>query len=205
MKKFYIDIVLIVMTVAVMNFHFLPKILHEIIGVALAVALIVHIKWNLRALRSLNKFYLAVDALMFVGMTAVMITGVIVSHHLFKSLAPMELKRTILVHQLHDAIPFALLILIGLHLGRNWLGFRQRLQKIFPLNPTVQKIFAVFLIGSGIVGVYMDQLIDRLLMHHIFGTAATQLPLGLYAVLVLGMIALFTAVGIFLDRAIKKI
>ena len=205
MKKFYLDVILLVMMLAVMNFHFLPKILHEIIGVALAVALIVHIYWNLRALRSLHKFYLAVDILMLIGMSTVMITGVIVSHYLFNGIASSELRRTILVHQLHDAIPFALIILIGLHLGRNWLGFHQRLKKILPLKPAVEKIIAGVLIGLGIVGVYMDQLLDRLMMHHIFGTAATQAPLGIYFVLVLGMIALFTAVGIFLDRAIKKI
>ena len=205
MKKFYTDVILIVMLVAVMNFHFLPKILHEILGVALAAALAVHITWNLRALRSLPTFYLAVDALLFVAMIAVTISGICISHHLFKDFFGMEIRRSILLHQLHHAIPFVSLILIGLHLGHNWSSFHQRLKNFFPVNPTVEKFFAAALIIVGLVGAYMDQLPDRLLMHHIFATPATQLDPGLYAVLIIGMLALFTAIGIAFDRLIKKI
>lgn len=205
MKKFCLDIIMITILIAVMNFHALPKVLHEILGVVGAVALAVHIAWNLRALQSIPKFYIAVDALMFISIITITATGIILSNHIFSGLVGLELKRNILIHHLHTSLPFALMILIGLHLGRNWSGFHQRLQKILPLNPTVEKIIAAVLIVAGLVGVYMDQLLDRLLMHHIFGTPATQLAPGLYAALVSGMLALFTSIGVVIDRLQKKI
>lgn len=200
MKKICFNILLLVMLIAVMNFHALPKMLHEIIGVVVAVAIAVHIRWNFRSLRSLPKFYLAVDALMLAAIITITVTGVILSNHIFNGLVGLELKRSIIVHQLHHSIPFVAMILIGLHLGRNWSGFHQRLKNFLPINPIVEKILAVALIITGIVGVYMDQLPDRLMMHHIFGTPATQLPHGLYALIVSGMIALFTAVGVVLKK-----
>ena len=79
------------------------------------------------------------------------------------------------------------------------------MKKFLPDNITVQKTFAGFLIGIGVVASFLDQIGDRLLMKHIFGTYATQLPAAVYFLLVLGLIALYTAVGFFINRAIKKI
>ena len=206
MKKFYLSIAMVVLLVAVMNFHLLPKILHEILGLTLFAATAVHLYWNRRALTSTNKFFLIIDVLLIVAGIIVTATGICISHHLFKGLIDMHIQRNITIHQLHVSIPFAMLILIGLHFGHNWAGFYQRFKRAFNLNiaPTVEKILVIAFCAIGIVGVYMDQFFDRLLMKHIFATPATQLPLGIYFVLVTGMIALFTAIGFFVDRLIKK-
>ena len=204
MKKFYLDGGMIIMLIAVMNFHFLPKVLHEVLGLALFIAAAVPFCWNFRTFGALNKFYLAVDILLLVSMLIVIGTGIITSHYIFNGLFDMSLQRNITIHKLHHSIPFVMMILLGLHLGHNWLGFKQRLSNLLDVPPIIGKIIASVLIGIGLVGAYMDQLFDRLLMKHIFGTAATQLPLGIYFVLMIGMIALFTAIGFFVDRLIKK-
>ena len=204
MKKFYLDVSLLIMLLATMNFHLLPKILHEVIGLAMFAAVVIHFYWNLRSFRSLGKFYLAVDILLAVSMLIIIGTGVIISHHLFKDVFDMALRRNLTIHQLHHAIPYFMMILIGLHLGRNWLGVKQRLSKWIKVPPTVGNALTIVFCGVGLGGVYLDQLVDRLLMHHIFGTAATQLPLGLYFVILIGMLVLFTSLGVLIDRSIKK-
>lgn len=206
MKKVYLSIAIVVLLISVMNFHFLPKILHEILGLALFTATAVHLYWNRRALASTNKFFLLIDALLIVAIITVTATGICISNHLFNGLIDMHIQRNITIHQLHVSIPFAMIILIGLHLGHNWAGFYQRFKRSFNLNiaPTVEKILVSAFCAIGIVGVYMDQFFDRLLMKHIFATPATQLPLGIYFVLMFGMLALFTAIGFFVDRLIKK-
>lgn len=206
MKKFYLSIATLVLLDAVMNFHFLPKILHEILGLIMFGTLVAHLHWNRQALTSTSKIFLALDALLIIAIITVTATGICISNHLFNGLIDLHIQRNITIHQLHKSIPFAMLILIGLHLGHHWTGFYQRLKKAIGLNiaPTVEKILIVALCAIGLVGVYMDQFLDRLLMKHIFATPATQLPFGIYFVLVLGMISLFTAIGFFVDRLIKK-
>ena len=204
MKKFYLDISLLIMLIATMNFHLLPKILHEVIGLAMFIAVIVHFYWNIKAFKSLGKFYIAVDILLAVSMLIIIGTGVIISHHLFKDVFDMALRRNLTIHQLHHAIPYFMMILIGLHLGRNWLGFKQRLGKLINVPSLVGNGLVIVLSGIGLASVYLDQLPDRLLMHHIFGTAATQLPLGGYLVIIIGMLTLFTVIGVWISRSIKK-
>lgn len=207
MKKFYLDIGLIALLLAVMSFHFLPRVLHEVLGLIILVAFAVHLRWNfrsLRAFRSLPKFELALDLLLIVGLIAIEITGICISNHLFNGLIDLKIQRNLTIHQLHVALPFALMILIGLHLGKNLSSLRRRLSTLITLNPTVEKIIASILIGAGLIGVHMNQFADRLMMKHIFSTPATQLGGGLYLLLLIGTIALFTALGFLIDRFRKK-
>ena len=206
MKKFYLDVGLLAMLIAVMNFHFLPKVLHEVLGLAMFFAVAVHFYWNVGALRSLPKIFLIIDVMLLVAICTVVATGACISNHIFNGLVDMKIQRNITIHQLHVSIPFVTMILIGLHLGRNWTGFYQRLKKVVGVEipALAEKIIVGVSVGVGIVGLYLDQLPDRLLMKHIFGTAATQLPSGGYILIMIGMTALFTAIGFFVDRLIKK-
>ena len=203
MKRFYLDLALLIMFLAVMSFHFIPKVLHEILGLLMFVAAAVHFYWNRRALRSISKICLAIDILIIVGLLAITITGVCISNHLFNGLIDMKIQRNIFIHQLHVSLPFALMIAFGLHFGRNWQSFCRRLP--FEINSLVGKAIGIALIIAGLIGAHMNQLVDRLLMKHIFGTPATQLNGAIYVLLLLGMVALFTSIGFAFNRLIKKV
>ena len=50
MKNLSLDAILFALFVAELSFHFLPKILHEILGVAMAAAIVLHVAINFRRL-----------------------------------------------------------------------------------------------------------------------------------------------------------
>ena len=55
MKNILVDAILFVLFVAEMSFYHLPKVLHEILGVAMAAAIVVHFAINRRRFASLLK------------------------------------------------------------------------------------------------------------------------------------------------------
>ena len=204
MKRFLLDVGLLIIFFAVMSFHFIPKVLHEVLGLIMLAAVAVHLKWNFRALRTISKMYLAIDILLLILMLAIEITGVCISNHLFNGLIDMKIQRNIFIHQLHVSLPFAMMILLGLHFGSNWQRFFQWLKSRVAINSIVAKIILIGLLIVGVVGVRMNQMLDRLLMKHIFGTPAAQLHPVLFILLLIGMLALFTAIGVLVNRLAKK-
>ena len=55
MKRFWLDVILLALFVAELSFYFLPKFLHEVLGVAMTALIIFHVAINFRRLFALNK------------------------------------------------------------------------------------------------------------------------------------------------------
>ncbi|MBR4695002.1 MAG: DUF4405 domain-containing protein, partial [Selenomonadaceae bacterium] len=139
MKRIIWDVLMLAMFLAVMSFPFLPKVLHEVLGVTLPLAAAMHLIWNRRWLAALpsGKWNMrrvlptVINVLLILSMAAVAVTGICLSNHLFKGIIPLELARNITVHQLHVSLPFLMLILVGLHLGLHWKSWWQRMKDAF--------------------------------------------------------------------------
>ena len=116
MRNVLTDIILIVLFVAEMSFLFLPKVLHEILGVAMFAAIIFHVAINRRRI----KFALPLTVALTICAAIILITGVFISNYIFVDVAGFELRRNMTIHQLHVAVPYVMLILIGVHVGLNW-------------------------------------------------------------------------------------
>ncbi|MBR4383836.1 MAG: hypothetical protein IKP64_09795, partial [Selenomonadaceae bacterium] len=69
----------------------------------------------------------------------------------------------------------------------------QRRQKIFTAT-------AVILSAVGAYGIYLNRVGDRILMKHIFATPATELPAIIFALLIVGGVALFSLITVLLNR-----
>ena len=133
MRNLLLDAILLVLFVAELNFHHLPKILHEILGVAMAAAIILHVAINRRRFASLFKnitprkfLNAATDFALTICAAIILISGVFMSNYLFAEVVSFELRRNMTLHQLHVAAPYLLLILIGVHIGLHWRELRQR-------------------------------------------------------------------------------
>lgn len=213
MKRILWDALMLSVFLAVMSFHFVPKMLHEVLGILFPLAVLFHLyrnrrwfatlrqgRWNI--IRCLNAL---VNGLLIVCFLFVTVTGVCLSNHLFKDVVPLFLQRNIALHQLHVSLPFAMLILMGLHLGFHWQSWSQRLEKILPwrkgsLLDRLGKIaMGLAFLGTGIYGSLQNRVGDRLLMKHIFATPATDLPGALYVLLLLGIFALYACIGSWLQ------
>ncbi|MBR1647486.1 MAG: DUF4405 domain-containing protein [Selenomonadaceae bacterium] len=213
MKNFFLDVILFALFVAEMCFQFLPKILHEILGVAMFAGIIFHVAINRRRFVSPAKKFtakkilsVALNVALTICAAIIFVTGVCMSNYLFVDVITDDLQRNMTLHQLHVSAPYVMMILIGVHVGLHWTELRQRFLNIFGLTEIFQrqqKFFtatAVVLSIVGICGLYLNRVGDRILMKHIFGTPATELPAIIFALMIVGGVALFALITVLLDR-----
>lgn len=214
MRKFVLDIALLIIFMLVMSFHFIPKILHEVLGLFLAAAMFGHFGWNFKAFKELGstskkRLSLLVDLALIVCVAVIIFTGVCISNHLFNGMIDMKLQRNITIHQLHVSLPFLLMILSGLHLGLHWQGFWQRINNILHIDTNskgykiVNRLIVLILIVAGIYGSFLDRIGDRLMMQHIFATEATDLPFIAFALLMDGIFALYVCMGVVINKYLR--
>lgn len=213
MRNFLVDVILLALFVAELSFHHLPKVLHEVLGVAMVALIIFHVAINLRRVESLFKnfsprkfFFVEVDVALLLAAGLIFVTGVCMSNHLFPDVASAELRRNMTLHQLHVSAPYVMMILIGMHLGLHWREFWQRFLNLSGLTELYQrrKIFfkaaAIILSAIGVAGFFLNRLASRLAMKHIFSTPATDLPAVIFMLLIVGGVAFFTVLTFFVDK-----
>ena len=213
MKNFFLDVILFALFVAEMCFQFLPKVLHEVLGVAMFAGIIFHVAINRRRFVSLTKKFtakkflsVALNVALTICAAIIFVTGVCMSNYLFVDVITDDLQRNMTLHQLHVSAPYVMMILIGVHVGLHWSELRQRFLNFFGLTEIFQrrqKFFtatAVILSIVGICGLYLNRVGDRILMKHIFGTPATELPAIIFALMIVGGVALFALITVLLDR-----
>lgn len=209
MRRIIWDILMLAMFLAVMSFQFVPKVLHEVLGVTLPLAAAMHLIWNRRWFAALpaGKWNVrrllptVINVLLILSMAVVAVTGICLSNHLFKGMIPLELARNITVHQLHVSLPFLMLILVGLHLGLHWKSWWQRMKDAFGWqgNSLLYRLpargSALAIVGVGIYGSFQNRVGDHLLMKHIFATPATSEPGDVYVLLLLAILGLYAVLA----------
>ena len=214
MKRLVVTTCLPLLFIAVMSFHYLPKLLHEILGVAWLLFVLLHLYQNRSWLKNLRQgrwkflriFGTVIDGLLIAGVLVIVLSGLGISNYLLKELMPLAIQRSIALHQYHVSLPYALLILSGLHWGLHWHGWQKQWQKriSWSLSSLVGRLLAVgltaFVLAVGVWSSFMNRVGDRLLMKHIFATEATNQPGENYALLLAGMLGLYVLGGIVLEK-----
>ncbi len=214
MKRFILDILLLVLILLVMGFHFLPKLVHEVGGLMLLAGVIWHLVWNRRWFASfmrgrwgnLRILQSILGLLLIIAFFATIVTGIIISNHVFREFwVGVPLHRSVFVHQLHVSSSYFMVILGGMHIGMHWTGLWQRLKKLTVLGLMEQhpalRFWSLVLIGwAGCAMSRLDQIGDRLLLKHILGTIAAKLPAGIYFLLMLCLMGLYAIAFYYLQR-----
>ena len=217
MRKLLLDALLFVLFIAELSFHHLPAILHEILGVALTAAIVVHVAINFRRFMSSlkgitpRKFLVAeVDCALALATVIIFLTSLCMSNYLFPDAVSFELRRNMTIHDLHVSTPYIMMILIGMHLGLHWDELRQiMLNKFAPQNFYQRwgKFFRVAIVtlsAVGVVGLFLNRFVDRILMKHIFATPATDLHGILFALLIVGGVIFFALITFLLDKKVFR-
>ena len=216
-KRLVVTTCLPLLFIVVMSFHYLPKLLHEILGVAWLLFILLHLYQNRSWLKNLRQgrwkflriFGTVIDGLLIAGVLVIVLSGLGISNYLLKELMPLAIQRSIALHQYHVSLPYALLILSGLHWGLHWHGWQKQWQKriSWSLSPLVGRLLAVgltaFVLAVGVWSSFMNRVGDRLLMKHIFATEATNQPGEIYMLLLAGMLGLYVLAGIAISKAAK--
>ena len=213
MRRFGLDILLLLLFILTMGFRLLAQTWHEVLGLALLVGMLVHLwlnrrwftswlrgRWGrVRVLQTVMNVLLLVSSLVALG------TGMVISNHvLVQFLIHVPLHHDILVHQLHIASSFVMLAFLGMHIGMHWRGLWQRLRRVPVLgrldaHPVLRGWLLVLLFWGGCAYARLDHMGDRLLLRHIFSTPASQLPVGVSYLLLVCLLALFAILFYYLQ------
>lgn len=218
MTHLVIDLVLFTLFIAELCFNYLPKYLHEVLGVAMVITVLVHLALNVRRFfgqfkkLTIQKFFsIEVNVALGLAVLIILLTGLCMSNHLFPNFAIPILRNNMTVHNLHTSTPYIMSVLIGMHLGIHWREIVHKLSKHFKAEAFFQrrKIFfkamALTLAVFGALGLYLNRFIDRILMEHVFATYATNLPIPIFIMLIVGSVILFAAItSIFIDKFLKE-
>lgn len=153
---------------------------------------------SLECLRGLNALVnLSMLAVLFVTVLA----GTGISNYIFKEIMPLDIQRSIMVHQLHVSLPYVMLILMGLHWGLHFCGWlkqwQQGLNLCWPAKVTrpLYLLAGIFTVAVGIYGSVLNRIGDRLLLKHIFATAAASESWVIYIALLVGIMGMYVLVG----------
>lgn len=139
--KIILDVSLAIMFVLLMNprvFNGLP--FHEVTGLVIGVAIFVHIalnyKWVVntakkmfdRSLSGKTRFSFLLNILLFISMTGIIVTGILISKVVFPHIAGGENH---VLRELHDVFSNATLVLVGVHIALHWHWIMGVWRKIF--------------------------------------------------------------------------
>ncbi len=218
LKRFVLDIAMLVVVLFTMGFHFLPQMWHEILGLVLFVGVLWHLGLNRRWFRGLVRgkwgwlrwFQTGLSALLILCFLLTVVTGIIISNHVFREVwTGAPLHRSIFIHQLHIASAYLMVIFSGMHLGMHWSGLWQRICRFPGLrmlagHPSLRFWMLVIIGWAGILLSRLDHVGDRLLMKHIFGTVAARLPGIVYYLLLLCMLGFYAIIFYYMQRYLQR-
>lgn len=218
MKRNVLDAVLLVVLLLLMSFSFLPKALHEALGIAMGSFMLLHLTWNRGWLASLPRgrwslgraIPAVVNLALGVCFLLALVSGLAIANQLFHGVFGMAWQRSIVAHQVHVTSSYGLLILTGLHLGLHIAGLWRRFALWANLDTSSRRVrvglnlLAILTAAFGVYGSFLHRLGDRLLMKHIFGTAATKLPFAAFLVVLLGIVGLYAVIGYLIGRTAKN-
>ena len=218
MKKYFLDATLLTAFLLVMSFHFLPRILHEVLGVVMFAAVILHFVLNRRwffnfyrgKLSARKIFSTLINFSMLATFAVIFVSGVCMSNYIFNDFVSLELRRNFTLHQLHVSLPYILMILIGLHIGLHWRELWNRFLNFMKwqknsLRLKVGCYISIFAtVCLGIYGAFLNRVGDRILMKHIFATPATELSFAEFAILFLATMSIYSIAIYFIDKKFFK-
>lgn len=158
--KIAVDILMTLALLFLMGYQFWGDMAHEWVGAGMFLLFIIHHilngNWHKNLLHGRYSpsrlFMLAIDALVFLSMTGLMISGIILSNHVFAFWGirgGMSFARL-----LHMASSYWGFVLMSLHLGLHWgmlLGMMKRLLK---REGEVKKGKMVFPVFGAVIALY---------------------------------------------------
>ena len=127
---FVVDIIIGVAVLVLLSFTLTGLTVHEWLGLGFGVVIIVHLLLNWRwivattrrffsKLPGMVRFKSLVDITLFVAMTVVIFSGLMISESALPFLG-LHVGQNPFLRTIHSASSTVVLVLIGLHLGSNW-------------------------------------------------------------------------------------
>ena len=188
--KIAVDVLMTLVLLFLMGYQFWQDAAHEWAGAGMFLLLIVHHILNISWYRSIFKgkytpariLQLVIDLLVFLAMIGLMVSGIILSNHVFDFLnirGGMGFARL-----LHMAASYWGFVLMALHLGLHWGMFLGMARKALKLQPSRLRTILLPILGAciaayGIVAFVRRDLTTYMLVrtHFVFFDFSEPIPL----------------------------
>lgn len=153
-----VDALMTLALLFLMGYPFWGEVAHEWAGAGLSVLFLAHHLLNGRWYRALCRgaypparvLVLAVDLLVFAAMLGLMVSGVMLSNHVF---APLRIRGGMsLARTLHMASSYWGFVLMALHLGLHWARLMGMAGRALQLRPSRPRRVALRVLGAAIAG-----------------------------------------------------
>ncbi len=162
--KIILNIVMTTMMLCLLNLNITGLKLHEILGIAVFLLFLFHIILNFKWVKSITKnlfkntinskakIMYAIDILLLVLVILTVLTGVLISKHIFTDIATSNITAT--SHR-HHSLAYLLGITLIIHIGLHWSSIRNGI-KIKKDSFVEKMVICVFLLVIGIILLYSD-------------------------------------------------
>ena len=162
--KIILNIVMTTMMICLLNLNITGLKLHEILGIAVFFLFLFHIILNFKWVKSITKnlfkntinskakIMYAIDILLLVLVILTVLTGVLISKHIFTDIATSNITAT--SHR-HHSLAYLLGITLIIHIGLHWPSIRNGI-KIKKDSFVEKMVICGFLLVIGITLLYSD-------------------------------------------------
>jgi len=164
-KKMILDVIMSTIIVLLMKTVFTGMLLHELLGLFVFALFILHKFLNWKWIKGVTpklfsdktptktKVMYAIDVLLFILVTFIIISGVLISQEILTSI---QAKNLLFWSEWHHFAAYSALVLISIHIGMHWQSIMGMFKKIFKLSgenalrTLVCRILAVVIMFLGI-------------------------------------------------------
>ncbi|WP_233426204.1 DUF4405 domain-containing protein [Paenibacillus massiliensis] len=174
-----IDLVMTILMVVEMAYHFTGNMFHEIFGVSIFILFIIHNILNRKWYQSIFKgkmnirrvLTITINLLLLVTMAVLIISAIPISRTVF---AFIPIENGIIVRQIHTLAAYWGLILIALHIGMHWImiiGAARKLTGITDKNKIrtiALRVFAVLIVVYGVQASLDRNVGPKLILYYTF-------------------------------------
>ena len=175
--KYILDLIMTIIMVLLMKTIFTGLLLHEILGIAVFIMIIVHQLLNLNYTKCLFQSFfkkgiklsckigILIDIALAFVVLGIIITGIIISKELFSLGFSSDLM--LQASSLHHSLGYIALILISVHIGIHWSAIMAFCRKIFNLKTfnkartIALRIITLLIVIAGIKGSFQQNILTK--------------------------------------------
>ena len=214
--KMVVDALMVILLLCLMTYWLIGERLHEWLGIAIASLFIFHHilnrQWFLAIFRgkynALRIIGLVCNLLLLVGMICQIVSGIVLSRHLFNRInIPGSLM---LARSIHHTAAYWNFILMSFHLGLHWKAILHKIQGMVRFGKSshfcviVVKVIGILTALYGVIAFRNRNIGSYLFLKQMFSFFDDREPLFFFFIDYIGIMALFILAGYGTFCLLKK-
>ena len=204
--RLLLDFMAVSLLLAAMAYYAFDNATHEVAGTAMFLLLIVHNIFNRRWYGTITKgrrearslTTKAINLSLLLAMLILLATSLVISQTVFSFLS---LTSTFTIRQIHTLVAYAVVLIVGLHLGLKWtmlMGIarmRMGMSEGSVSRSVGLRTIALVISAAGAYALFDQNVGSKLLMRPSFAFGDLERPMPIFVLQHLGMVGLFASLA----------